>query len=78
MSEETAAAGSQEQAWVPIPFNLFGAFISNDRACGAETPLQVLWSQFETTATTAHACFLRLCLDLGQVLWQQQCQHLTL
>ena len=78
VSEETVAAASQEQAWIQIPLSPFGEFIRSDRACGAATLLHVLWSKFEATATTAHACFLRLCLDLGQVLWQQQCQHWTL
>ena len=60
-----------------IPLSLFGEFIRSDRACGEVTPLHVLWSQFEATATTAHAYFLRLCLDLGQVLWQEQCHNWT-
>ena len=77
MSEETVAATSQEQAWIQIPLNTFGEFIRSDRACGEVTPLHVLWSQFEASATTAHACFLRLCLDLGKVLWQQQCHDWT-
>ena len=41
------------------------------------TTVQVLCNQFEAVDTSAHACFLRLCLDLGQVLWQEQCQHWT-
>ena len=42
VSEETAAAGSQEQSWVPIPLSLFGEFIRSARARGEATPLQLL------------------------------------
>ena len=73
VSEETVAAASQGEAWCQIPLNTFGEFIRSDRECGEVTPPQALWSEFETGNTSAHACFLRLCLDLGQVLWQQQC-----
>ena len=65
VSEDTFATASQEQAWIQIPFSSFGEFIRSDRACGEVTPQQALWSEFETVNTSAHACFLRLCLDFG-------------
>ena len=77
VSEETVAAASQGEAWCQIPFSTFDECICSDRECGKVTPPQALWSQFEAVDTSAHACFLRLCLDLGQVLWQRQRHHLT-
>ena len=73
MPEETVAAASQGEAWCQIPFSTFGEFMRS----GEVTLLQALWGDFETGNTSAHACFLRLYLGLGQVLWQQQCHDWT-
>ena len=67
----------QHAAWTEIPLSDFGQKVRASQDRRHTTELQSLWSEFETVDTSAHACFLRPCLDLGQVLWQEQCHQWT-
>ena len=65
-------------AWTEIPLSAFGQEVraSEERGRRSEVQdLRTLWTNwgarpYSEPKDLAHSCFLALCLDLGQVLWQ--------
>ena len=73
----------QRSAWKEFPLSSFGDEQRKNAKQDSPRALQQLWSEWQRTHDTEDigagpkACFLRLCLDLGQLLWQQQCHQWT-
>ena len=67
----------QRSAWKEFPLNSFGEEQRKNAKQVSPRALQRLWSEWQSnqdtddTSAGPEACFLRLCSDLGQLLWQQ-------
>ena len=83
LSVNATAVRSQRAGWKRFPLSSFGEQLCSNDVRKKPASLQTLWAshqasmQGEGTATTPNGCFLHLCLELGQLLWQEQCHPWT-
>ena len=73
----------QKKLWETFPLNEFGEKLRGHAARKKLVSLRSLWEahqaqmQHGAPNATHNGCFLALCLDLGQLLWQDQCHRWT-
>ena len=81
LSRNTTTVRFQRASWKHFPPSSFGEKLCKNALRMQPASLQSLWAshqasmQDEVTATSHNGCFLQLCLDLGQLLWQEQCHQ---
>ena len=83
LSANTTEVRFQRAAWKRFPLSSFGGKLLGNANRKKPASLQSLWAAHQASiqddvADSSHnGCFLQMCLDLGQLLWQEQCHLWT-
>ena len=83
LSPSTTDVRFQKAARKAFPLSEFGEKLRANAARKQPASLRTLWQalqermQDDAADATHNGCFLQLCLDLGQLLWQDQCHRWT-
>ena len=77
LAANTTAVRFQRAGWKRFPLSAFGEQLCSNDVRKKPASLQTLWASHQasmqgegTAHTHTHGCFLQLCLELGQLLWQ--------
>ena len=79
LTADTSEVRIQRAAWTGFPLSEFGEKLRANAARKKPASLRSLWEAHQTRLqddaadATHNGCFLQLCIDLGQLLWQDQC-----